>query len=157
MPNLYSLNLLPHHLSHVNVSNAFGNGRYNYLYRQSSFESILLPLPLRNIFLICDFSFLFLDELPSSSPHVLPPTNGAGGSPPDTGGQTSNPATNAPAPIPPPVPASAPVPTAPSPPSPTLPPHISQPPVSSYCVIKTHLLTYTRKGVTFVVNVLFFR
>lgn len=72
----------------------------------------------------------FTDELPSSSPHVLPPANGAGGSPPDTGGQISNPATDAPAPIPPPVPASAPVPTAPSPPSPTLPPHISQPPVS---------------------------
>ncbi|KAF7379685.1 hypothetical protein HZH68_016633 [Vespula germanica] len=70
-------------------------------------------------------------ELPSSSPHVLPPANGAGGSPPDTGGQISNPATDAPAPIPPPVPASAPVPTAPSPPSPTLPPHISQPPMTS--------------------------
>ena len=75
-------------------------------------------------------NFCVVDELPSSSPHVLPPANGAGGSPPDTGGQISNPATDAPAPIPPPVPASAPVPTAPSPPSPTLPPHISQPPVS---------------------------
>lgn len=131
MPNL-SLNLLPHHLSHVNVSNALRNGKCKCLYRQSSSESImLLPLPdiLCKLFLICD-SFLFLDELPSSSPHV-PPTNGAGGSPPDTGGQISNPT----APIPPPLPASAPVPTAPSPPSPTLPPHISQPPVS-YCVIK---------------------
>lgn len=94
---------------------------------------VVLPLRLCYIFLSYDFFFPFLDELPSSSPHVLPPTNGAGGSPPDTGGQISNPATNAPAPIPPPVPASAPVPTAPSPPSPTLPPHISQPSVS-YCV-----------------------
>ena len=84
------------------------------------------------MYLILILTFCFSDELPSSSPQVLPPTNGAGagGSPPDTGGQISNPATDAPAPIPPPVPASAPVPTAPSPPSPTLPPHISQPPVS---------------------------
>lgn len=81
-----------------------------------------------------------VDELPSSSPHVLPPANGAGGSPPDTGGQISNPATDAPAPIPPPVPASAPVPTAPSPPSPTLPPHISQPPVSKSLQIFVLLL-----------------
>lgn len=141
MPNLYSLNLLPHHLSHVNVSQALESGKCKYLYRQSSSESMLLPLPdiLCKIFLICDFSFLFLDELPSSSPHV-PPTNGAGGSPPDTGGQISNPAT---APIPPPVPASAPVPTAPSPPSPTLPPHISQPPVSYF--IKIHSFC-TRRG-----------
>lgn len=83
----------------------------------------------------CEINFYILDELPSSSPHVLPPANGAGGSPPDTGGQISNPATDAPAPIPPPVPASAPVPTAPSPPSPTLPPHISQPPVSKIFAI----------------------
>lgn len=137
MPNLYSLNLLPHHLSHVNVSNVFTNVNIlnicinNHLSKVSA----LSLLPLCNIFLICDFFFLFLDELPSSSPHVLPPANGAGGSPPD---QISNPATDAPAPIPPPVPASAPVPTAPSPPSPTLPPHISQPPVSNHCVIKTH-------------------
>ncbi|XP_063990304.1 autism susceptibility gene 2 protein-like isoform X3 [Diachasmimorpha longicaudata] len=82
------------------------------------FESSTPPLPRKY-------------ELPSSSPHVLPPANGAGGTPPDTGGQISNPATDAPAPIPPPVPASAPVPTAPSPPSPTLPPHISQPPMTS--------------------------
>lgn len=68
--------------------------------------------------------------MPSSSPHVLPSANG--GSPPDTGGQISNPATDAPAPIPPPVPITAPVPTAPSPPSPTLPPHISQPSVSIF-------------------------
>lgn len=80
--------------------------------------------------------------MPSSSPHVLPPANGAGGSPPDTGGQISNPATDAPAPIPPPVPASAPVPTAPSPPSPTLPPHISQPPVSK-CLLFNIFMNFT--------------
>lgn len=85
-----------------------------------------------NTWHFCKINSYVADELPSSSPHVLPPANGAGGSPPDTGGQISNPATDAPAPIPPPVPASAPVPTAPSPPSPTLPPHISQPPVSKY-------------------------
>lgn len=60
MPNLYSLNPLPHHLSHVNVSNAFKNEKYSYLYRQLSFERLTsLQLSLCNLFLICNFSFLF--------------------------------------------------------------------------------------------------
>ena len=84
------------------------------------------------------------DELPSSSPHGLPPANGAGGTPPDTGGQISNPATDAPAPIPPLVPTSAPAPTVPSPPSPTLPPHISQPPVSVLIFFIKNELTIIR-------------